>query len=239
MMSVGSMLLLGFLGSMFTMGFSGQIGMSESFSNSMDGIRFLWDHVLAGCVGVGLFVFFMLASVLMSKNINLYLWSANKIEFWWTLVPAFILFFLAIPSLHFLYLNNQMGGVMLDVKVIGHQWYWAFEVLGYEYDSFMIMDSDLEFGERRLMEVDNPLVIPFKTPLRFLVTGADVIHSWFIPSLGLKVDGVPGRSNASFLEVNGPGTFYGGCAEMCGVHHSHMPGVTEVVHPMDLGYFFL
>nr|UVJ66747.1 cytochrome c oxidase subunit II [Anadara cornea] len=221
------------------MGFSGQIGMSEYFSQSMEGIRFLWDHVLAGCVGVGLFVFFMLMSVLMGKNISLYLWSANKIEFWWTLVPAFILFILAVPSLHFLYLNNQMGGMMLDVKIIGHQWYWAFEVLGYEYESFMILDKDLEFGDRRLMEVDNPLVVPFNTPLRFLVTGADVIHSWFVPSLGIKVDGIPGRSNASFLEVSGPGTFYGGCAEMCGVHHSHMPGVTEVVHPVDLGCFFL
>nr|ALJ11028.1 cytochrome c oxidase subunit II [Anadara vellicata] len=215
------------------MSFSGQVGMSEIHSSSMEGIRFLWDHLLAGCVGVGLFVFFMMVSVLSGKNISLYSWAANKIEFLWTLVPAIILFCLAVPSLHFLYVSNQMGGTMLDVKIIGNQWYWGFEVLDHEYDSFMVRDEDLKLGDRRLLQVDKPLVVPFKTPIRFLVTGGDVIHSWYMPSLGSKIDGIPGRANAHYVEIDEPGVYHGGCAELCGVYHSHMPAVMEAVSGKD------
>nr|QDP14173.1 cytochrome c oxidase subunit II [Anadara antiquata] len=214
-------------------GFSGQLGLSEMYSSSMEGIRFLWDHLLAGCVGVGLFVFLMLMSVLSSKNISLYLWKANKIEFLWTVVPAVILFCLAIPSLYLLYVSNQMEGTLLDVKIIGHQWYWSFEVLDRMYDSFMIYDEDLMLGERRLLEVDKPLIVPYKVPLRCIVTGGDVIHSWYIPSLGSKMDGVPGRANAFYVEVDEPGIYHGGCAELCGVFHSHMPSVLEAVSGKD------
>jgi cytochrome c oxidase subunit 2 len=154
----------------------------------------------------------------------------------WTVVPSFILILLAIPSLKLLY---SLDFILYDyepiitVKVIGHQWFWSYEYVVFgndlltynlvNFDSYMVGEDDLGPGCLRLLEVDNPLLLPSNTYIRFLVTSVDVLHSWAVPSLGIKVDAVPGRLNQIFTFIKRSGEFYGQCSEICGVNHGFMP----------------
>jgi len=125
----------------------------------------------------------------------------------------------------------------MTVKVAGHQWYWSYEYSDYitedgealEFDSYMVPDSDLELGQLRLLEVDNRVVVPVDTHIRFIVTGQDVIHDWAVPALGIKIDAVPGRLNQTSVLIQREGTFYGQCSEICGVWHGFMPIAVEAV----------
>jgi len=125
----------------------------------------------------------------------------------------------------------------ITVKAIGHQWYWTYEYSDYAasdgesivFDSYMIPEEDLEPGGLRLLEVDNRVMLPVNTHIRLIVSGADVIHSWTVPSFGIKVDALPGRLNQLSLFVKREGVFYGQCSEICGVNHGFMPIVVEVV----------
>jgi cytochrome c oxidase subunit 2 len=125
----------------------------------------------------------------------------------------------------------------LTVKVVGHQWYWSYELCDFvdeagepiEYDSYIIPETDLEDGQLRILEVDNRVVLPVDTHVRFVVTGADVIHDFAVPSLGLKIDACPGRLNQTSVVTQRTGTFYGQCSELCGVYHGFMPIVVEAV----------
>ena len=136
--------------------------------------------------------------------------------------------FIAFPSLKLLYLIDETMEPSITVKAVGHQWYWSYEYSDYtdvdlEFDSYMIPTSDLELGDNRLLEVDNSLVLPIQSHVRLMVTSADVIHSFAVPSLGIKVDAIPGRLNQSDLFMKRPGLFYGQCSEICGSNHSFMP----------------
>lgn len=136
---------------------------------------------------------------------------------------------------------------MLDpavtLKVIGHQWYWSYEYSDYtlsdsenahiNFDSYMINDDDLVVGGLRLLEVDNRIVLPVNTHIRVLITSADVLHSWAIPSFGLKVDACPGRLNQTTIFIKRLGTFYGQCSELCGTNHGFMPICVEIVTLAD------
>ena len=160
--------------------------------------------------------------------------EGTTIEIVWTIIPAVILVFIAFPSLQLLYSIDEVVDPSLTVKVIGHQWYWSYEYSdvegeAIEYDPYMIPTSDLDLGDLRLLEVDNRVVLPVNTHVRVIVSGADVIHSFAIPSLGVKVDAVPGRLNQAPLLINRPGVFYGQCSEICGSDHSFMPIVIEEV----------
>lgn len=134
-------------------------------------------------------------------------------------------------------LIKEVVSPSLTVKVVGHQWYWSYELCDFvneanepiEYDSYMIPDSDLEDGQLRLLEVDNRVVLPVDTHVRFVVTGADVIHDFAVPALGLKIDACPGRLNQTSVVTQRAGTFYGQCSELCGVYHGFMPIVVEAV----------
>ena len=125
----------------------------------------------------------------------------------------------------------------MTIKAVGHQWFWSYELSDFvdeageaiEYDSYMIPESDLEDGQLRLLEVDNRVVVPVDTHVRFVVTGADVIHDFAVPSLGLKIDCTPGRLNQTSVLVQREGVFYGQCSELCGVYHGFMPIVVEAV----------
>jgi len=164
------------------------------------------------------------------------------IEIVWTVIPAIILLIMAIPSITFLFrfiepstsFIEQLG--CLTVKIIGHQWYWTYEyivpvkeaggITSYttqEFDSYMIPEEMLQPGDLRLLEVDNALHLPVGIPIRLLITSSDVIHSWAVPSLGVKVDAVPGRLNEVYLYIIRKGEFYGQCSELCGVNHGFMP----------------
>ena len=150
------------------------------------------------------------------------------------MIPAVVLIFIAFPSLQLLYTMDEIIEPSLTIKAVGHQWYWSYEYSDYdteplEFDSYMVPTSDLEQGDMRLLEVDNRVVIPINTHVRVLITGADVIHSWTVPSLGVKADAVPGRLNQVSFFLNRPGVFYGQCSEICGSEHSFMPIVVEGV----------
>jgi len=155
----------------------------------------------------------------------------------WTVVPALILVVLAVPSLKLLY---SLDFLLLDyepiitVKVLGHQWYWSYEYIVFldamglsfdlvNFDSYLVPDDELNLDGLRLLEVDNPLIIPGNMYIRFLVTSVDVLHAWAVPSLGIKVDAVPGRLNQVFTFIKRSGDFYGQCSEICGVNHGFMP----------------
>ena len=163
------------------------------------------------------------------------------IEIVWTRVPALILVRIAIPSFALLYAADELVDPAITLKIVGHQWYWSYEYGDYEteagasigFDSYRVPDSDLQEGNLRLLEVDNRVVLPVDTHIRLIVTAADVLHCWTIPSFGVKRDGCPGRLNQASLFVKRRGTFYGQCSEICGVNHSFRPIAVDVVSLAD------
>lgn len=167
-----------------------------------------------------------------------YLIHGSLVEIIWTITPALILVTIAYPSFKLLYLIDEVIDPALTIKIIGHQWYWSYEYSDYadqegksiNYDSYMIREEDLNIGDLRLLEVDNRLVVPNNTHIRVIVTGADVIHCWSVPSLGVKLDAVPGRLNQTNILTYREGVYYGYCNEICGVNHSSMPIVVESVN---------
>jgi len=153
-------------------------------------------------------------------------------EFLWTVIPTVVLIFIAIPSIKLLYVMDFIASVhdnVLTYRVLGHQWFWSYEYFnrelrGVEFESYMLdVDDTIAISGTRLLEVDNPLVVPVNTRIRFLITSVDVLHSWSVPSLGIKVDAVPGRLNQICVTIKRPGEFYGQCSEICGVNHGFMP----------------
>ena len=160
----------------------------------------------------------------------------TAIEIIWTVIPSLILVVVALPSFALLYSIDEVIDPSVTVKCVGHQWYWSYEYSDFEsklgtinFDSYMIPEDELELGELRLLEVDNRIVLPVQTHVRILVTAADVLHSWAVPSLGIKVDACTGRLNQTSLFALREGVFYGQCSEICGVGHGNMPIVVETV----------
>lgn len=157
------------------------------------------------------------------------------IEIVWTMIPARILVRIAVPSFALLYSIDERIDPARTVKVVGHQWYWSYEYSDYvkedgssiAFDSYMLPDDELTTGQLRLLEVDHRLAMPIDTHIRRIVTAADVLHSWAVPSLGVKIDACPGRLNQVSRFITRPGVFFGQCSEICGVNHGFMPIVVE------------
>jgi len=146
------------------------------------------------------------------------------LEIVWTITPSIILMLIAMPSFALLYAIDEVIDPKYTIKVIGHQWYWSYETFdNQDFDSYMLPLSDLNLGDLRLLEVDHPLRCPILAHLRFIVTSLDVLHSFAVPSLGIKVDAVPGRLNQVSAFIKREGVFYGQCSELCGVNHGFMP----------------
>ena len=154
------------------------------------------------------------------------------VEVLWTAIPIVILVVLAIPSFKLLYQQEKSENYDMTVKVIGHQWYWEYEYPDhgdFYFESYMVQDEDLQEGDLRLLTVDNPLVIPANKNIQILITAGDVLHSWAVPSMGLKTDAVPGRLNETWVNVKEPGIYRGQCSEICGTGHGFMPVVVKVL----------
>ena len=155
------------------------------------------------------------------------------IEVIWTVVPVLILVIIAIPSFRLLFEEAAIPQpVDLTLKATGHQWYWSYEYPdqgNFSFDSIMKQPGDLKPGEYRLLAVDNEAVVPLNKTVRVLTTGADVIHSFAVPSFGIKVDSVPGRINEVWFRAERPGVYYGQCSELCGKDHAFMPIAIRVV----------
>jgi len=217
------------------MSFWGQLGFQDAASPLIEELIFFHDHAITILIMIISLVGYAAACLILNKYTCRSLVEGQQIETIWTIVPAFILIFLALPSLRLLYLLDEVGDCNLTLKSIGHQWYWSYEYsdfLNIEFDSYIIPTSDLERGDFRLLEVDHRVVLPVGTDIRVLVTSADVIHSWTVPSLGVKADAIPGRLNQLSFCIKYPGIFYGQCSEICGANHSFMPIVVEAV-PLD------
>jgi len=201
-----------------------------------EGIVDLYNVVCTIIVIILTFVLWMLVRAVMMFSISSNKESSNithglVIEIVWTIVPAGILGLIAVPSFLLLYSMDEIINPAITLKAIGHQWYWSYELTDgndiVNFDSYMITEDSLKEGQLRLLEVDNGLILPILTHIRVLVTSADVLHCWAVPSLGVKVDAVPGRINQTSLFIKRPGIFHGQCSELCGVNHGFMPITVE------------
>nr|YP_010944263.1 cytochrome c oxidase subunit II [Willemoesia forceps]WLW41802.1 cytochrome c oxidase subunit II [Willemoesia forceps] len=208
----------------------GQFGFQNSASPLMEQLIFFYDHTMVVLILITTFVGYLLSSIFFNKFLNRFLLENQTTEIIWTTLPAIILIFIALPSLNLLYLLDEVNNPNLTLKVIGHQWYWTYEYSDFpqvEFDSYLSpSDAPSLF---RLLDVDNRTILPMNTQVRVLITAADVIHSWTLPSLGIKVDAVPGRLNQTSFFSNQPGLFFGQCSEICGANHSFMPIIVESV----------
>nr|YP_009505025.1 cytochrome c oxidase subunit II [Periophthalmus novemradiatus]AWW89618.1 cytochrome c oxidase subunit II [Periophthalmus novemradiatus] len=215
-----------------------QLGFQDAASPVMEELLHFHDHALMIVFLISTFVLYIIVAMVSTKLTNMYILDSQEIEVIWTVLPAIVLILIALPSLRILYLMDEITNAHLTMKAIGHQWYWSYEYSDYQdiaFDSYMVPTQDLAPGQFRLLEVDHRLVVPAEAPVRVLVTAEDVLHSWTVPALGVKMDAVPGRLNQTAFIAARPGVFYGQCSEICGANHSFMPIVVEAV-PLN---FFL
>nr|DAC76885.1 TPA_asm: cytochrome c oxidase subunit II [Pseudomyrmex dendroicus] len=204
------------------------MGLQNSNSPVYDMMIFFHDFTMMILTFITMLIFLIMMSFWVNKMTNRYLIESNLIEITWTIMPMITLIFIAIPSIKILYLTDEMMMNNLTIKTLGHQWFWSYEysdINNIEFDSFMLSYNSNE--NFRLLDVDNRCVIPFNYPVRILTSSTDVIHSWTVPSLGIKMDSTPGRLNQSLIWMNRPGLFFGQCSEICGINHSFMPIVIE------------
>lgn len=208
----------------------GQLGLQEGISVTIELIVGFHDYIIVLIRAILIVVSYLFVMVSVSSGLDKFITESHFLEFVWTLVPIIILLFIAFPSLYILYLTEDSCIRGCIVKVIGHQWYWEYQYSGafgdFEFNSYMLTSgSDLY----RNLDVDNRVLIPTLVPSLFMVTSADVLHSWTVPSLGVKVDAVPGRLNYLRVSPSHAGVYFGQCSELCGSNHSFMPIVLERV----------
>nr|AYN73413.1 cytochrome c oxidase subunit II [Bucco macrodactylus] len=206
-----------------------QLGFQDASSPIMEELVEFHDHALMVALAICSLVLYLLTLMLVEK-LSSNTVDAQEIELIWTILPAIVLILLALPSLQILYMMDEIDEPDLTLKAIGHQWYWTYEYTDFKdltFDSYMTPPADLPLGHFRLLEVDNRVIIPMESPIRIIVTADDVLHSWAIPTLGVKTDAIPGRLNQTSFITARPGVFYGQCSEICGANHSFMPIVVE------------
>ena len=220
-----------------------QLYFQDAASPVMEGIINLHHDLMFFITFLFFFVFVVMARTLIyfhkdaaTANIASNVVHGTFIEIVWTVIPSLILVVVALPSFALLYSIDEIIDPALTIKCIGHQWYWHYEYSDFEskfgainFESYMVAEDELELGNLRLLEVDNRIVLPVNTHIRILVTAADVLHSWAVPSLGVKVDACTGRLNQTSVFILRSGVFFGQCSEICGVGHGNMPIVVEAV----------
>ena len=218
-----------------------QLGMQQSASPVRDAIDSLHNELLVITTLITVFVLALLLYVIVRFNAKRNPTPSQTthntvLELLWTTVPILILVVIAIPSFKLLYFNDRTQHADLTLKVTGHQWYWSYEYpdnKDVSFDSTILDDKDLKPGQPHLLEVDNPVVVPVGAKVRILVTGTDVIHSWFVPAVGVQEYAVIGRTNESWMELDRPGTYYGQCNQICGLNHPFMPIEIKAVAKAD------
>nr|ASU53158.1 cytochrome oxidase subunit II [Periphyllus sp. ZMIOZ 18633] len=209
--------------------------MKLSFQNSnsplMEQLIFFHDHTIFIIMMIMFMITYMMMFIIKNKFINIKISENQMIELIWTSIPPIILIFIALPSLHLLYLMDEIKSPIMTIKIFGHQWFWSYEYsdfMNIEFESYMI--NSMEKQNFRLIEVDNKTILPYNFNIRLLISSDDVIHSWTIPSLGIKIDAIPGRMNQINLFMNRPGMYFGQCSEICGINHSFMPIQIESIN---------
>jgi len=232
---------------------SWQLGLQDPASPAVEGMIFFHDFLGLILIVIGVFVFWMLFKVVVDfygvsqispkfVKIPQRFTHSSLLEIIWTIIPAVILILIAIPSFTLLYSLDEILDPQITLKIVGHQWYWSYEYSdylttqsdeGFGFDSYLLNTEDLTAGAFRLLEVDNRVILPVNTHIRLLVSAADVLHSWAVPSFGIKVDACPGRLSQASLFLKREGVFYGQCSEICGLNHGFMPIVVKSVSIND------
>ena len=216
-----------------------QMGFQEAATPTMERISSFNDLLLVIIVAITIFVLGLLLYVMWrfneKRNPNPSRTTHNTpIEVLWTVIPVIILVGIAVPSFKLLYFADRIEEADMTIKAIGRQWYWSYEYPdhgNFTFDAYMVAEEDLQEGQVRLLDTDNPVVLPVDTNIRVLVTAGDVIHNFAMPSFGVKLDGVPGRINETWFRITRTGTFYGQCSELCGTGHAYMPITIKAVTP--------
>ena len=217
------------------------IYFQDSATPQMEGLVELHDNIMYYLVIILFAVGWVLLSIVRnyvatkSPISHKYLNHGTLIELIWTITPAVILMLIAFPSFKLLYLMDEVSDPSMSVLAEGHQWYWSYQYPDFldssdefiEFDSYIVPDSDLEEGRLRMLEVDNRVILPELTHVRFIISSGDVIHSYACPALGIKCDAYPGRLNQISVLINREGSFFGQCSEICGILHSSMPIAIE------------
>jgi len=234
-----------------------QTYLSDPASVSMEGILSFNKHLLFLIIGIVLFIGWLLVYTVYSfrESNNSYssqFVHSSPLEFIWTLIPAIILLILAIPSFTLLYSMEENVEPELTVKIIGHQWFWSYEISDFnscqkenqslKYSCYMMVLDGLpksKQGYFRLLETNKRVILPTNTHIRLLVSAADVLHSWTIPSFGVKIDACPGRLNQLNLFIKRSGIFFGQCSEICGVNHGFMPIVVVSVPSLQFHHYIM
>ncbi len=222
---------------------SWQIGFQDPATPLIVGIINFHNFVIFFLTVIGTLVFWLLYRIITLFNSKIHpvpsrFTHCASLEIVWTILPIVILILIAIPSFALLYCFEEIVTPTVTVKAIGHQWYWSYEYSDYKegelnFDSYILAEDDLFLGGLRLLEVDRRLVLPTDTHVRLLASSADVLHSWAVPSLGIKIDCCPGRLNQIAIYIVREGTFYGQCSELCGINHGFIPIVVDAVNHND------
>nr|AGN71271.1 cytochrome c oxidase subunit II [Hyperolius ocellatus] len=214
------------------MAYPSQFGFQDAASPIMEELLYFHDHALEAVLIISVLVMYIITTLLLTKLSSTNTIDAQEIEMVWTVMPAIVLIAIALPSLRILYIMDEVNTPDMTIKTIGHQWFWSYEYSDFtslDFSSYMVPTTDLEPGQLRLLEVDNRMVTPTNMAMRIIITAEDVLHSWAMPSLGVKADAIPGRLNQSAFLISHPGLYYGQCSEICGANHSFMPIVVEAL----------
>lgn len=207
------------------------LNLQNRASPLIEQLTFFHDHTILILFIITILVAYIISSLFFNKYTHRLLLEGQNIEIIWTILPAITLIFIALPSLRLLYLLDEVLNPIITIKTIGHQWYWSYEYIDFhsvqEFDSYIIPYNEINSDGFRLLDVDNRTIIPINLQIRILVTAADVLHSWTVPALGVKVDATPGRLNQTNFFLNRPGLFFGQCSEICGANHRFIPIVIE------------
>jgi len=214
-----------------------EVGLQQSASPVMDNIIWFHDFLLYIITVIAGFVLVLLVVVMVRFNARANPLPSRTthntfIEIAWTLIPIVILMFIAVPSFKLLFLQLNVPAADLTVKATGKQWYWSYSYPDngqFEFDSLMLKEGERKEGQPRLLAVDNEMVVPVNQTVRVITTGSDVIHSFAVPSFGIKIDAVPGRINETWFTATREGVYYGQCSELCGKDHAFMPIAVHVV----------
>nr|YP_010694886.1 cytochrome c oxidase subunit II [Sineleotris saccharae]WCF60101.1 cytochrome c oxidase subunit I [Sineleotris saccharae] len=209
-----------------------QLGFQDATSPVMEELLHFHDHALMIVFLITTLVLYMIVAMLSTKLTNKIILNSQEIEIIWTVLPAVILILIALPSLRIVYLMDEINDPHLTIKTMGHQWYQSYEYTDYEdldLDSYMIPTQDLTPGQFCLLKTDHRMVTPIESPIRVLMSTEDILHSWAVLTLGVKMEATPGRLNQMALIASRPKVFYGPCSEICGANPSFMPIVGETV----------
>uniref|UniRef100_A0AAU8G7S9 Cytochrome c oxidase subunit 2 n=1 Tax=Colposcenia ignota TaxID=3230277 RepID=A0AAU8G7S9_9HEMI len=204
-----------------------KISLYDSASPIMEQLILFHDYTMLIIMTILITVLFMLIKMVMNSFFSNMIMENQTTEIIWTLIPTLILIFIALPSLHILYIMDEIYNPLITIKVMGHQWFWSYEYNDFksiEFDSYIKPESTI-----RLLEVDNCTPVPNKCQTRIITSSYDVLHSWTVPSLGVKMDATPGRLNQFSIFPSRTGSFFGQCSEICGANHSFMPIVIDSI----------